>query len=393
MKAKRHSSMILLGFFSACYFAAMVVARKVLNEDDLYLWNSVATLMTIGFGFCFLGAENLLIRHSKIEGQILTINRHTIALLFISTLIYTALITIISKIWLFKIETTSVYLTTAILNGLLVFNYNILRLKQLFARAQIAANSWKLTTLLALLSTSIVSVEFALAIGLFVGGLASALLLYKHSRSIRIISTPQPTDWLRLYFSFAYSLFVALLLNNADRLLIAQTGNKTLFSDYVYLTSLVLLPFSLISNYIGFREAATFKREYDPVRFRKKNRRIIALTAIMFATWFGLLLTFRNWLELPVQIIHFLPCIAIVVCRSANALQSALFGIKGTALEIYKANTITITGILVLSFIALKNEIDSTAILILVAAAWIIRTAVYNIYTKKIKGYQNEDAI
>ncbi|SHE62616.1 hypothetical protein SAMN05444279_10582 [Ruegeria intermedia] len=385
---KPHASLLLLGTFSACYFLAMIVARKTLAPDDLYFWNALVTLVAMSFTFCFFGSEQLFLRFSGVSrtGQV-RINRTTLCLMGAALVLFTVLLAALSEGYFFQLGSYAIYPVLELCVGLFVFVYNLLRVRKSFSTAQLAANGWKFTILIGVLFAPLGTAPLIIMVGLGAACVGAVWLFAKNRNALEINDDPMPEQWKTLFLGFLLSLFVLMLLNNADRLIITRYGSEALFSEYVYLVTLLLLPFSLLSNYFGFKEMAYLKRHYDQQAFVRKTLGVGALAAGLFLPWFALIYMAQGLLEVPVEVSYALPCLVIVTCRCAYALLSALFGLKASPSRMHITNVISLIAVLLAAIIVIESEVTIISMLYLLCAFWVSRSFIVLWAIWKIEGY------
>lgn len=384
---KRHFSFILLAVFSASYFAAMVVAKKVLNEGDFYLWNVYITLIAVSFSFCFLGSEQLLLRFSRVVNGGVVIGANTLLVMAGSLLLYLLLVAFVIEDIFTNARFSYLHILVAFVVGIFVFVYNYLRLIRRFALSQFSANGWKLFLLLAVLVLGGGNVESIVFGSLGIACLSSLGVLVCLRKMFIVEWEPQPADWKQLYFGFAASLFVMMLIGNVDRFLMGRYASPDEFSSYVYLVSMLVMPFSILSNYFGFREVAALKVRYSKSLMRSKLIKIAGASAIFFGLWFVVLMLFSGYLEIELYIYYFIPALFIVVLRNVYALLSALFGLHGTPRQIQLANGITLFSVAAMVMMIVLIGPSVTAVLWLIAGFWMLRFVLYWYFTAVIPDY------
>lgn len=389
----RHASLLLLGTFSVCYFAAMIIARKTLEPVDFYFWNALVTLVAMGFTFCFFGAEQLFLRFSNVANEHMSINRLTLWLMLGSLVLFVALLTTLSERYFFQLGTLAVYPLLGVAVGIFVFVYNFLRVLKAFNTSQLAANGWKFTILIAVILSPLGNAQWIILAGLIAACGLPLWLFVQNRHRLVVTNNPMPDNWKSLFLGFLLSLFVLMLLNNADRLIMTRYSSESLFSEYVYLVTLVLMPFSLLSNYFGFKEMAYLKQSYSRALFVKKMRNIAMLAAGLFVPWFLFIYGLRDMLELEVRFEYILPCMVIITCRCSYALLSTLFGLKGKPVHIHVANLLTLVAIVLAVAVLLMIGVDVANMLSLIAVFWCIRLAIYSYFTTSISEYEANYAI
>jgi len=386
---ERHRSFLLLGASSASYFFAMVVARKTLDADGLYFWNVLVTLVSMSFSFCFFGAEQVFLRQSTVmEGRV-EINRTTLWVMAGALLLFTVLLAAVFEGYFFHLGGVAIYLFLAVCVGIFVFVYNFLRLRRSFSAAQLAANGWKFTILPGVLLAPFGNTAWSIMSGFGLAAAGAIWLLVYSRKSLVVTDDLMPVGWKPLFFGYSLSLLVLMVLNNADRLIISRYGSQEQFSEYVYLVTLLLLPFSLLSNYFGFREMAHLKRGYDRRLFARKVFAGGALTGFVFVPWFGLIYAFQEALEVPIIGVYALPGMVIVTCRSSYALLSALFALKARPEQIYIANLLTLLVIVAGMSFLIVVKVTITSTLLVFAAFWSARIAIYAYFSVQVKEYKS----
>lgn len=391
---KQHASLGLLGLSSVSYFGAMIVARKTLEPDDLYFWNVLVTLVAMGFSFCFFGAEQLFLRFSTLNGARVSINSATLWLMGGALALHIALVALLSESYFFRLDMLALYPLVGMCVGTFVFVYNLMRIRKSFIAAQLAANGWKFTILGAILVAPLGNVELLItAAGLGLACAGTLALFWRNRSALEVNVAPIPAQWRTLFLGFAFSLFVLMLMNNADRLIITRYGSEAQFSEYVYLVSLLLLPFSLLSNYFGFKEMAYLKQTYDRHHFLRKTVGAGGLAAVLFVPWFGLVYTFQSLLEVPVSWSYAFPALLIVICRCSYSLLSTLFGLKGTPRQIHMANLLTLLAIGCAIAVILMVGVTINSILILLAAFWCSRVIIYAWFSARITEHEAHHAL
>ena len=389
----RHASLLLLGVFSACYFAAMIIARKILAPDDFYFWNSFVTLMAMGFTFCFFGTEQLFLRFSVVSDGRVSINLWTLILMLGTLVLFVVFLAVLSERYFFQLGTFVVYLVLGVCVGIFVFVYNFLRMLKAFSISQLAANGWKFTTLIAVVLAPLGHAPWVILTGLAAASGPALFLFLQNRHRLNITRDAIPDDWKALFLGFLVSLLVLMLLNNADRLIMSHYGSEMLFSEYVYLVTLLTMPFSLLSNYFGFKETAFLKQSYARTAFVKKSLSVALLSGGLYVPWFLLVYSLQGLLELSVQFEYLFPCLVLVTCRCVYALHSALFGLQGESAHIHLANLMTFVAIGTAVAVILLIGVNILHLLFLLAAFWCVRIAIYAYFTSHIKEYDHSYAV
>jgi O-antigen/teichoic acid export membrane protein len=380
----RHASLILLAGFSVCYFFAIILARKTFDAEDFYIWSALATVITMAFTFCFLGAEQLFVRFSTVDGKNVLINWGTIMSMILGFILFVIAIAVLSELYFFRIGAYWPYIIISLAVAVFVGLYNFKRLTAAFLVSQVFANGWKLVLLLCVIVFPFAEPALIVLGALAISTILSIGLFAVQSGRLIISFEAMPEGWLQLQFSFFLSLLTLLLLGNLDRLMITRFISAAAFSNYFYLVTLLIQPFGLLSNYFGFREAAMLKRHFSRRAFQRKLQIIFALSAVSYAAWFAALFAARDFLKLPVHYEYFFACSTIVICRNIYALMSALVGMRGSARQILTSNLITILFVPFAVAATILAGVSIGNVLTMIAMLWILRVSLFFFSTLQI---------
>lgn len=383
---KNNVSLFIMALSSLLYFLATFLAKKSMQPEDFYYWNVLLTSMGISYTLCFFGSEQLFLRYGRFEEGKYVIPSMVAKLMITSLLIYLFTFTTLAHAFLFRVDDALLFVLVAVLSGLSVFTYNCLRILKLFSLSQVVNNSWKVILFFAVLISNGTNIKLFLQLSMVVSIAYSVYWLIKLMPKLKLDSSCPP-DWKSLLLGFSLSLLTLMLLNNFDRFTVEQFLSKNDFSNYVYFLSLTIMPFSIISSYIGFKEVAYLKTKYDKVEFRKKAVFISLLSSFSFTVWFAVLYFFKDFIEISISTELFLPCLIIVVVKCLYSLYSSLFGLKGSALQIQTSNLVSIISVAFAALALTVIEVSFLNVLRLVVAVWFVRISLYVYYTQKVKNY------
>lgn len=382
-----NKSFLIMALSSLLYFSATFLAKKTMTDDDFYYWSVLLTISGISYSFCFFGSEQLFLRYGQLRSGQYYVPTHIIKIMIFSFLVYLVLFSLLTNMVLFRINDFWLTILVGLLSASCVFVYNLLRITKLFTASQLINNFWKTALFFAVLIADGSNVREILFSTLLICFLVAAIFLIKTLPKISF--TKGKTDNLSsLFIGFALSLFVLVLMNNFDRFFIEIFFSKENFSNYVYLFSLLVMPFSIISSYIGFKEVAMLKTRYIRTEFHKKVIQIGCGLAVIFTLWFAVVKIFSVHLELNIKMSYFFPCIAIVVIKSIYSLYSSLFGLKATGKQIQASNIISIIAVLLCVGCAYLFINEPFLILYLVAAVWFIRVLLFGFLIRNLADYQ-----
>ncbi|MBT0085249.1 hypothetical protein J4H73_12430 [Vibrio alginolyticus] len=384
---KNKMALIIMAIFSICYFSSSFFAKKQLNDHDFYTWNVFITLMSMSFSFCFLGSEQLFTRFIKGDKNRFVIQRDTIITMVISNAIYLIfLIFVVDKLW-FNMQSAMLYLFVSLSSAAFVVIYNSFRVAKLFVRSQLANGFWKLAIIIFILMPVNIRFEYKLYLALLVSVFISISILKFSKLEICSINQKQPKGWRRVFFGFLLSLFVMMLLNNLDRVLVEKVINAKYFSEYVYMLSLTVLPFSLISSYVGFKELAYLKSKYNKSIYIRRMLRTGVVVIILYSVWFFLVSFFSDFLEVNLTYSYFLPTLLLVLVKCVYSYYSALFGLNASGNQMINSNIFTMISLIIMYFFVINLVSSVEAILYGVAMSWLIRCIIISIYMRKIDDY------
>ncbi|KOY46685.1 hypothetical protein ACX03_04970, partial [Vibrio parahaemolyticus] len=354
---------------------------------DFYTWNVFITLMSMSFSFCFLGSEQLFTRFIKGDKNRFVIQRDTIITMVISNAIYLIfLIFVVDKLW-FNMQSAMLYLFVSLSSAAFVVIYNSFRVAKLFVRSQLANGFWKLAIIIFILMPVNIRFEYKLYLALLVSVFISISILKFSKLEIFSINQKQPKGWRRVFFGFLLSLFVMMLLNNLDRVLVEKVINAKYFSEYVYMLSLTVLPFSLISSYVGFKELAYLKSKYNKSIYIRRMLRTGVVVIILYSVWFFLVSFFSDFLEVNLTYSYFLPTLLLVLVKCVYSYYSALFGLNASGNQMINSNIFTMISLIIMYFFVINLVSSVEAILYGVAMSWLIRCIIISIYMRKIDDY------
>jgi hypothetical protein len=78
-------------------------------------------------------------------------------------------------------------------------------------------------------------------------------------------------------FHFSLAIFAITLIIFSDRFIIERKHNIEEFGNYFYLTNFFLAPFSILQNYIGFKQLIIFKTNFSFEYFKAINKKVLLL--------------------------------------------------------------------------------------------------------------------
>ena len=230
-----------------------------------------------------LGAEQLFLRFSHPVGQN-TITTQRFQKQFITGII---LVTSLLATVFFQKEyareigcsTVLLYLSSLGIVGLL-YLFNVFRLNGQFVFAQFLSNFWKIMLVpIAFLwyfrwFDGLARLIDALMLGIIFSAIFALVVFLRNIR----LEYDQSVSKKKAITMFLHQ-FVAIsafsLLMFGDRFIIERKFGVVGFGNYFYLTNFFLAPFSILQNYVGFKQLVFFKRHFTMAGFDALNRKIL----------------------------------------------------------------------------------------------------------------------
>jgi hypothetical protein len=175
-----------------------------------------------------------------------------------------------------------------------------------------------------------------------------------------------------------------------DRFVIESKFGIEEFGNYFYLTNFFLAPFSILQNYIGFKQLVYFKNNFRIGLFNSFNKKNLGLGVV-----FGLILFIIPQILNFCRIINFefnnyifviVLLLILGIVRLYSASITSAFEAKTNIQSLQKANIIFI----LLSFIIIMFVVvfckTLELIIIAVILIWLLRTLIFkNLLLKQIK--------
>jgi hypothetical protein len=384
----RHLSLLMIFAAAVSFFISNFVMKDVLDATQYGQYSIVVTYFSLTYLFGILGTEQVFLRFSKaIRPNV--IETQKLQPIFIGGII---IFSSVAGTFFFKkyyeevpINMILLFFSTFSMIGML-FLFNILRLNANFVISQFVANYWKMilfavTLLFYLIRESslevfieIVSVNIIL---IFVGTL---VLIYKKI-TITYNEEISSRDIAITAFHFFLAILGFSLINFADRFIIEMKFSLEQFGNYFYLTNFFLAPFSILQNYIGFKQLIVFKNEFNHDYYIRFNQKAIAFgislgVALFFVAYalcyFGILkINFSD----SFTIIILLIVLGIVRLYSSSIISA--FEARTSMQTLRKSNIYILLLTLAILGMAIYYAYSIEAILFCIIIIWIFRCIVH----------------
>ncbi len=154
--------------------------------------------------------------------------------------------------------------------------------------------------------------------------------------------------------------------------------------------TVLIMPFSLISSYFGFKEVAYLKSKYNKKVFFNKMLAVGLISFFFFAVWFNIVYLFRGYIEVDISYNVFIPLSIMVVTKCVYSLVSALFGLRSTKKDIIHANLYTSIIIAFSTFILFSSNVTLQKMIYFMSVLWLARMCIYIIFCNNINEYNDE---
>lgn len=339
--------------------------------------------------FGLLGFEQVFIRFSnvKIKNEIQT-QRIQFKIVLVTCITTSILLSLIYFIYFQEKNTVN-----PILFFLAIFSltlspviFNIFRLNSQYSLAQIVANGWKI--ILFLIASGIFLLKISnlnlLVILLLISIILIVIITAFVVKSRIRFTYNQEINSKQAYTAFSM-FFISIasfsLVMFADRFIIESKLGTVIFGDYFYLSNFVLAPFSLLQNYVGFRQVVYFKEKFSIEGFKKFIKQI-SLLAIFLSVFIVFILAaviyfdFLNFDFMKYQSVIFLLLLLGIVRLHSSSILPA-FEVKTSLESLKKANLLVISISLIISLIIIYFVNSLQGIILGFICIWMVRSLVY----------------
>ena len=379
---KKHLSLAIIIFGAGCFFLSNILLKEVLNEEAYGQYSITITYFSVIFIFGLLGLEQIFLRYSNfIATNTIETQKFQVSLI-VKTILLTSTIGTLFFIFYFKeefkINFILLYLSSISIVALL-YLFNIFRLNSNFVFAQLVSNFWRiillvLAAVLFFLKISDLNVLLNfIMLGILFSFLFALFIFFKR------IHTPK--DILKTSFQFFISISTFSLLTFGDRFVIQNKFGFEQFGNYFYLTNFFLAPFSILQNYIGFKQLIFFKNNFTIEAFNAFNKKVILfgiLLAVFLFIMPNLLMYFKIIsFEFDKYISITILLLILGIIRLYSSSITSAFEAKTNVDSLKKANLIFILSALVIVVFAILVFNSLELIIATVILIWLLRTLVY----------------
>jgi len=383
----QHASLIVLMFGALSFFASNIIMKEILSAETYGYLSVFVTYFSFIYVFGIFGTEQVFIRFSRVENKNEILTQKSILYL----ILFFALFSSVTGTILFRHLYPEIQLNffVLILVSLSIIGSTFLvstfRLNSNFVLSQLLSNVWKIAMFLLAIFFLIYKYSdlslFLLLVSLITISCFFFFLFYILKKiKFEFNSIISNNRILESSFHFFVSISSFSLIVFADRFIVEHKYSFEQFGNFFYLTSFFLSPFSILQNYIGFKQLIFFKNNFTISYFLKFRKKVILLGFLMaFAlccvTFF---LSYFKWLSFPFD--QYLSVIAMFLISGITRLYSSsissAFEAKTSIETLRKSNLIIvlITIVILLFTFIFVNSIE--IIILNMTLIWLLRSII-----------------
>ena len=382
---KKHISLLVIVFGAGCLFLSNIITKNIFSKEEYGKYSVIITYFSLLYLFGIFGTEQGFIRFSnRKEKGVVETHKSQIILVFCIALFSS----IVGGVF-FKLYYSDILLNNGLLfiSGfciiILLFLFNTLRLNEDFALSQLISNYWRISlfalSLFYLLCnhSGFENYITILAINIVLGTVLAFFFVF---RKIKFTYSKTKIDLSSTFFHFFLAISTFTLLTFSDRFLVENKFSIEEFGNYFYLTNLFLAPYSILQNYIGFKQLVLFKNNFTVEYFNKQNRKSIIIGLFLGAFLLGAanIVSYFKILDFDFKNTIYIVLLLILtgILRLYSASILAAFEAKVSVETLKKSNIIIIIITSVVLTIAIYAAKSLEAILFCVAIIWVLRALV-----------------
>ena len=369
-------------------FLVNIVLKATLSDFQYGEYSIFITFLQVCISFGFLGLEQVFLRLSEVRDDKLLTDKKLLKITFVVGLLFSLLLSaVFSKIFLkIQVATTLLMLLT-FSTSLMMFLYNIVRLKKQFVVAQLFNNMWKYIVLVitgVLLIGGNVNAKTLIEIFTYVSiGSATFFSIYVIKNiPFKFTNSFELSAIYKYSFHFVISMLSITFIGFFDRFYIKAFFGSEAFGDYFYLATIFYFPFALLQGYVGFKELVFFKTNASLPILKRKLRNINVLSVIIAIAIYGAAYVLNDLEVIPA--IDFassgsviLILMALGVLRINYSMLSSVLGATGSIKIIRNANIQSLVFILLIVTAGSNYLISVEAVAFCILLVWISRILVW----------------
>ena len=369
-------------------FLVNIVLKATLSDFQYGEYSIFITFLQVCISFGFLGLEQVFLRLSEVRDNTLVTDKKLLKITFVVGLLFSLLLSaVFSKIFLkIQVATTLLMLLT-FSTSLMMFLYNVVRLKKQFIIAQLFNNMWKYIVLVItgiLLIGGNVNAKTLIEIFTYVSiGSATFFSIYVIKNiPFKFTNSFELSAIYKYSFHFVISMLSITFIGFFDRFYIKALFGSEAFGDYFYLATIFYFPFALLQGYVGFKELVFFKTNASLPILKRKLRNINVLSVIIAIAIYGAAYVLNDLEVIPA--IDFassgsviLILMALGVLRINYSMLSSVLGATGSIKIIRNANIQSLVFILLIFAAGSNYLISVEAVAFCILLVWISRILVW----------------
>ena len=369
-------------------FLVNIVLKATLSDFQYGEYSIFITFLQVCVSFGFLGLEQVFLRLSEVRDDKLLTDKKLLKITFVVGLLFSLLLSaVFSKIFLkIQVATTLLMLLT-FSTSLMMFLYNVVRLKKQFVVAQLFNNMWKYIVLVItgiLLIGGNVNAKTLIEIFTYVSiGSAIVFSIYVIKNiPFKFTNSFELSAIYKYSFHFVISMLSITFIGFFDRFYIKALFGSEAFGDYFYLATIFYFPFALLQGYVGFKELVFFKTNASLPILKRKLRNINVLSVIIAIAIYGAAYVLNDLEVIPA--IDFtssgsviLILMALGVLRINYSMLSSVLGATGSIKIIRNANIQSLVFILLIFAAGSNYLISVEAVAFCILLVWISRILVW----------------
>ncbi len=336
-----------------------------------------------------LGLEQIFLRYSNfLESNKITTQKFQLKLIITTILITSLLSTIYFRFYFLRqiqVNIALLYFSSVSMVALLLL-FNIFRLNSNFVFAQFISNFWKIILLvLAFVFFILKKSDLESMINLLMYGIILAFVfsLYHYIRKIQFVFNKNHSsrEILATSFQFFISITSFSLLMFGDRFIIENKFGVEEFGNYFYLTNFFLAPFSILQNYIGFKQLVFFKKNFSIELFDSFNKKVLILGVFIAVILFAIPKVLQH-----IKIISFdfdryntviIMLLVLGVIRLYSSSITSAFEAKTNFHSLMRANSIFLIVSFIIIMMAMLFLTSIKTIILIVILIWLLRILIF----------------
>ena len=380
--------MLLIIAGAGSIFLVNIVLKASLSDFQYGEYSIFITFLQVCISFGFLGLEQVFLRLSEVRDKTLLTDKKLLKITFVVGLLFSLLLSaVFSKIFLkIQVATTLLMLLT-FSTSLMMFLYNIVRLKKQFVVAQLFNNMWKYIVLVItgiLLIGGNVNAKTLIEIFTYVSiGSVTVFSIYVIKNiPFKFTNSFELSAIYKYSFHFVVSMLSITFIGFFDRFYIKALFGSEAFGDYFYLATIFYFPFALLQGYVGFKELVFFKTNASLPILKRKLRTINVLSVIIAIAIYGAAYILNDLEIIPAidftssgSVIFIL--MALGVLRINYSMLSSVLGATGSIKIIRNANIQSLVFILLIFAAGSNYLISVEAVAFCILLVWISRILVW----------------